>query len=287
MTSREHDPLNTTAGVGLRAPHIAEVIADRPPVAWFEVHAENYMTGGPALAALEEVRRTYPLALHGVGLSLGGAGGIDRRHLRRLRALVDHIDPVLVSEHLAWSVHGGVYFNHLLPLPYTHEALAIVAANVTQAQDVLGRPLLIENPSSYLRFRDSTIPEGAFLAELARRTGCRLLCDVNNAYITSANLGLDPFVFFDALPPEAIGEFHLAGHSANDADTLLLLIDDHGSRVSDGVWHLYVEALRRFGPRPTLIEWDTDVPALETLIEEACHANALVDAIGEPHALTR
>ena len=276
---------SATAGVGLRAPHVAEVIAHRPPVAWFEVHAENYMTGGPALRALEEIRLIYPISLHGVGLSLGGAAGVDRGHLGRLRRLVDRIDPVLVSEHLAWSAHGGVYFNDLLPLPYTRESLAIVAANVAQAQDALGRPLLIENPSSYLRFRASTIPEAEFLAELAQRTGCRLLCDVNNLYVTGTNLGLDPIAYLDALPREAIDEFHLAGHSANDADGVTVLIDDHGSRVSEDVWSLYVEALERFGPRPTLIEWDTDVPALETLVEEARRADALVAAVREQHAL--
>ena len=289
MISRERDTIHAGAGVGLRSVHVAEVIARSPRIAWFEAHAENYMTGGPALRALEEVRRTYPVSLHGVGLSLGGEEGLDPGSLRRLRRLVQHIEPVLVSEHLAWSRHGGVYFNGLLPVPYTPEALAVVADNVTQAQDALGRTLSIENPSSYLRFRASTIPEAEFLAELTRQTGCRLLCDVNNLHVTSANLGLDPIAYLDTLPSAAIEEFHLAGHRANDADGVTILIDDHRSRVAEEVWTLYAAALERFGPRPTLIEWDTDIPALEVLIAEARHAASLMAeaGAGAAHALAR
>jgi hypothetical protein len=287
MISRAPDV--TAAGIGLRSAHVAEVIATRPAVPWFEVHAENYMSGGPAPRALQTIRESYAVAVHAVGLSLGSADGLDPRHLRRLRALIDRIEPALVSDHLAWSSLGGTYLNHLLPLPYTGETLDVVTGNIGRAQDALGRRLLLENPSGYLRFRDSPIPEPHFLAEVTRRTGCGLLCDVNNIYVTAANLGLDPRAYLDALPGASIEEFHLAGHSVNDADGTAILIDDHGSRVSAGVWALYAEALARFGPRPTVIEWDTDIPALAVLLDEARHAGALIGALAAPgdHALAR
>jgi hypothetical protein len=262
-------------GIGLRAAHVAEVLATRPPAAWFEVHAENYMAGGPALRALDAIRRDYPVALHGVGLSPGSTD-LDRRHLTRLRTLVDRIEPCLVSEHLSWSIAGGVYVNHLLPLPYTPESLALIIRHVDQTQAALGRPILIENPSSYLRFRLSTIPEAEFLAELAGRTGCGLLCDVNNVYVTARNFGLDADQYLAALPVGAIGEIHLAGHSVNDADGRPILIDDHGARVAAGVWELYARALERFGPVPTLVEWDTNLPPLAALLEEAAAADGIV-----------
>lgn len=262
-------------GIGLRAAHVAEVLATRPPAAWFEVHAENYMAGGPALRALDAIRRDYPVALHGVGLSPGSTD-LDRRHLTRLRTLVDRIEPCLVSEHLSWSIAGGVYVNHLLPLPYTPESLALIIRHVDQTQAALGRPILIENPSSYLRFRLSTIPEAEFLAELAGRTGCGLLCDVNNVYVTACNFGLDADQYLAALPVGAIGEIHLAGHSVNDADGRPILIDDHGARVAAGVWELYARALERFGPVPTLVEWDTNLPPLAALLEEAAAADGIV-----------
>jgi hypothetical protein len=259
-------------GVGLRAPHLAEVLETRPAVPWFEVHAENYLGGGPAPRALERVRRDYPLSLHGVGLSLGTAEGLSGAHLERLRRLVERLAPALVSEHLSWSISGSVYLNHLLPLPYTEAALAVVSRHVAQAQDRLGRRLLIENPSSYLRFRDSPMPEPVFLNELARRTGCGLLCDVNNVFVTCANLGGDAAAWIDALEPSAVGEIHLAGHAVNDADGRSVRIDDHGSPVCDAVWHLYERALARFGAVPTLVEWDTDIPPLAVLQAEAAKA---------------
>ena len=257
------------AGIGLRAPHVAEVMATRPAVGWFEVHAENYLGGGPALRTLEAIRRDYPVALHAVGLSLGSADGLDARHLGRLRRLVERLQPVLVSEHLAWSVAGGVYLNHLLPLPYREETLALLCRHVERAQDALGRRLLVENPSGYLRFRHSPIPEPEFLGELARRTGCDLLCDVNNIYVTCENFRLDPNAYLDALPPGTVGEIHLAGHSLNDAEGCRVLIDDHGSRVAEPVWALFGRAVARFGPVPTLVEWDTNLPALDILLGEA------------------
>jgi uncharacterized protein (UPF0276 family) len=262
-------------GIGLRAAHIADVLALRPSVGWFEVHAENYLGGGPALRALDAIRRDYPVALHAVGLSLGSADGLNTRHLDRLRSLVDRIQPMLVSEHLSWSVFGGVYVNHLLPLPYTAESLALVARHVDQAQTALGRQLLLENPSSYLQFRDSTIPEAEFLAELAGRSGCGLLCDVNNVYVTAHNFGLDAVRYLATLPVGAVGEIHVAGHSPSDADGQSLLIDDHGSPVSEAVWALYACALERFGAVPRLIEWDTALPPLARLLDEAATADRI------------
>lgn len=272
------------AGIGLRAPHVGELLATRPAVPWLEVHPENYMMGGAALASLETARRDYPVSFHGVGLSLGSAGEIDRRHLERLKTLVNRIEPCLVSEHLSWSTSGGAYLNHLLPLPYTDETLAVVASHIHEVQETLGQSILIENPSSYLRFRHSTIPEPEFLAELARRTDCRLLCDVNNIYVTAWNLGLDAIAYLDALPDGSVGEIHLAGHARNDADGQTILIDDHGSRVAPPVWTLYRKALRSFGPRPTLIEWDTDIPELPVLLAEARTADGLLEAARGGHA---
>lgn len=274
-------PVPAGCGIGLRAPHVDEVIAARPDVAWFEVHPENYMGGGPALRRLEQVRRDYPVSVHGVGLSLGRSDDLDARHLRRLTELVERVKPALISEHLSWSITAGHYLNHLLPLPYTDESLGTLTRHVEQLQDGLGQRVLIENPSSYLRFKHSPIPEPEFLAELARRTGCGILCDVNNIYVTAQNLGLDPLAYLDALPGETVGEIHLAGHSRNDADGRAILIDDHGSRVSPGVWRLYQEALTRFGPTPTLIEWDTDIPAFDVLRQEARAAEQILST-GRP-----
>jgi len=263
-------------GIGLRAPHMAEIIATPPLFGRLAAHTENYLGGGPAPRALARIRCERAISLHGVGLSLGSAEGLDRAHLARVVELTRRIEPILVSEHLSWSIAGGAYLNHLLPLPYTEESLALVAAHVTEVQEALGRPLLVENPSSYLRFRHSPIPEPEFLAELARRTGCSLLCDVNNVFVSCRNFDQDPVAYLDALPVSAIGEIHLAGHAENEADGRTILIDDHGSPVSDEVWALYARALERFGPRPTLIEWDTDIPALPVLLDEACRAEAAI-----------
>jgi hypothetical protein len=262
-------------GVGLRGPHVAELLARRPPVAWLEVHPENYMADGPALEALLRLRRDWPVALHGVGLSLGSAGPLDGRHLERLARLVERLEPWVVSEHLSWSVAGDAYLNHLLPLPYDEEALAVVRARVGRVQERLGRPILVENPSSYLRFRHSTIPEAEFLAELSRRSGCGILCDVNNLHVSAVNLGLDPVAYLETLPAGAVGEIHLAGHAVNDADGRVLLVDDHGSPVAPPVWELHARALRRFGPVPALVEWDTELPSLDRLLAEAAAADAL------------
>lgn len=276
MASEAHrTSLGQAFGIGLRAPHMAEVLATRPALGWFEVHAENYMGGGLPLAQLAAIRRDYPISLHGVGLSLGSAAGIDRDHLARLAALAERIEPWLVSEHLSWSVHAGTYLNDLLPLPYTEEALAVVAANIDAVQSALGRPLLVENPSSYLRFRHSTLSEPDFLAELVRRSGCRLLCDVNNIYVTCSNLGLDAIAYIEALPRDAVAEIHLAGHCRTRRGGALLLIDDHGGPVVPAVWDLYHRALARFGLVPSLVEWDKQLPELGTVIDEARRAEHL------------
>ncbi|MCA0305439.1 MAG: DUF692 domain-containing protein [Proteobacteria bacterium] len=260
--------MEAVAGIGLRGPHLAEIARDRPATGFLEIHAENHLGRSPAVQAVERLREHYPLSVHAVGLSLGSADGIDAGHLSRVAAAVRRLQPALVSEHLAWSRFGGRYFNDLLPLPYTEEALAVVAANVDRVQQALGRRLSIENPACYLGFRHSTLSEPDFLAELVRRTGCGLLLDLNNVVVTAHNLRLDPGRWLD-LPAEAITQFHLAGHAVNDADGETILIDDHGSRVRDGVWTLFGEAVARFGPRPTLVEWDTDLPPLAVLLDEA------------------
>lgn len=272
----EPPPLaNRSAGIGLRLPHAAEIAATRPHLGFLEVHAENYMAETAALDRLVELRRDYPVSIHGVALSLGSAEELDRIHLGRFKALIERVEPVLVSEHLAWSAIGGAYLNDLLPLPYTEESLEIFCRHVGEAQETLGRRLLIENPSSYLRFRHSTIPEAEFLTETARRTGCGILCDVNNIYVSATNFRLDPIAYLDSLQADVIGEIHLAGHHA--AEDVYILIDDHGSRVAQPVWDLYAKALLRFGAVPTLIEWDTNLPALEILLDEMRHAQELTN----------
>jgi uncharacterized protein len=262
-------PIPAVAGIGLRGPHIAEILATRPALGWCEVHPENYMGGGPALSRLHAIRREYPVSLHGVGLSLGSAEGLNLRHLARLKVLAEQTEPGLVSEHLAWSVIDGTYLNDLLPLPYTEESLEVVCRNVLTMQEVLGRSILVENPSVYLRFEHSPIPEPEFLAELVRRTSCGLLCDVNNIYVTCANFSLDPMAYIDALPATAVGEIHVAGHHRGEYGEQVILIDEHGSRTILPVWALYRRALARFGRVPTLIEWDKQIPELSVLLDEA------------------
>jgi uncharacterized protein len=257
------------AGIGLRAPHVAEVMATRPAIAFLEVHTENYLGGGPTVAALERLRHDYPVSLHGVGLSLAGADPLDDRHLLRVKGLVERIQPALVSEHLAWSVGGGAYLNHLLPLRYDAVRLEATSRRIERIQETLGRRILVENPARYLRFRGSPIPEPEFLLELSRRTGCGILLDVNNVYVSARNFDEDPGEYLDAMKAGAIGEIHLAGHATNDADGRAILIDDHGSRVAEAVWDLYRAALTQLGPVPTLVEWDTNLPELAVLLAEA------------------
>ena len=273
------DPIPARAGIGLRSQHHQSILSAARSPAWVEAHTENYFhEGGPAVRALERARALYPLSLHGVGLGLGSADPLDREHLARVRHAVDMFEPALVSEHACWAHVDGQHYNDLLPLPYTEEAVEHLAARIRQVQDTLGRQLLIENLSAYVSFAASQLSEGQFLAAVVERSGCGLLLDVNNAYVNAANLGLDLDEFLDALPRQAVQEIHLAGHSRRQVGGRELLIDDHGSAVSEAVWTLYARVIRRFGPRPTLIEWDNDVPALEVLLAEAARADAVLES---------
>jgi uncharacterized protein len=272
------------AGLGFKPEHFAAIAAGWPDLGFLEVHAENYFgEGGPPHAMLAALAERYPLSLHGVGLSIGGSGPLDQDHLARLKRLHDRYRPALFSEHLAWSSHGEVYWDDLLPLPYTEATLATVAEHVDEVQTALGRTMLLENPSTYVSFAESTIPEVAFLAEVARRTGCGLLLDVNNVFVSATNHKTSPEAYLDGFALEAVGEVHLGGHLASTDETgtdetgAALLIDAHDRPVADPVWALYERVIARAGPRPTLIEWDNDVPAFAVLEAEAKRAEAILD----------
>ena len=263
------------AGIGLRPPHYQGVLTTSPAVSFLEVHSENFFgDGGQPLKYLERFREDYPISTHGVGLSLGSTDALAPAHLRKLKRLVDVIDPVLISEHLCWVGVNGRFLNDLLPLPYTQEALDHVVRRVGELQDFLKRPILIENVSSYLEFVDSTIPEWEFVREVASRAGCRILLDVNNIYVNAINHDFDALTYLDAITPGSVGEIHLAGFQ----DTGEILIDTHGTAVCDEVWCLYEYAIARFGAVPTLIEWDTDIPALPVLLGEVEKANRILEA---------
>ncbi len=274
------EALPPRAGVGLKREHYREIIEISPDIGWFEIHAENYMgEGGAPHHYLGAIRDRYPLSLHGVGLSIGGSGPLDREHLARLKVLIERYEPALFSEHLAWSSHDSVYLNDLLPLPYTEETLARVCEHVEEVQERLGRRMLLENPSTYLAFADNAMSEVEFLRKVVRRTGCGLLLDVNNVFVQSVNHGFDATAFLDEFPVEHVGEIHLGGHAADsDDDGSMLLIDDHGREVADPVWALYARALSRAGAKPTLIEWDNDVPAWSVLFTEAKRADRAIAA---------
>jgi uncharacterized protein (UPF0276 family) len=272
------------AGVGLRLPHLAEVAAAHPEIAWLEVHPENFLANPHAVELLEPIAAHYPISVHTVGVSVGSVDGVDREHLARVRAIVDRVDPFIVSGHLAWSTHPGEYLNDLLPLPYNDETLAVVARHVDQVQEGLGRPYLVENPSSYIGFKGSTMNEVQFLSELVKRTGCKLLCDVSNIHVSAHNMGYDAYAYIDAMPADAIAEMHLGGFTIEDdgASGGEVLVDTHDKQIADPAWRLYAHALRRFGPRPTLIEWDAALPPFATLMAEADHANAVAaDVLNE------
>ncbi len=271
-------PIPARAGVGLKPAHIQDILEAEPDIGWFEIHAENYMgEGGPPHASLTAIRERYPLSLHGVGLSIGGAGPLDHAHLSRLKRLIDRYQPALFSEHLAWSSHDTVYLNDLLPLPYNDATLARVCDHIDEVQDTLRRQMLLENPSTYVAFGETTMTEVDFLKAIVRRTGCGLLLDVNNVFVQAANHGLDANNYIDAFPVEHVGEVHLGGHAEDeDDDGSALLIDDHGRAVADPVWALYAQTLSRAGAKPTLIEWDNDVPDWPDLLTEANCADALI-----------
>lgn len=274
VRSRTAAAVPLCAGVGLKAAHYLTIIETRPAIAFFEIHAENYMgAGGPPHRFLEAIRVDYPLSVHGVGLSLGSSEGLDREHLKRLKCVVARYEPGLVSEHLAWSTHGELFLNDLLPLPYTRDTLARVCEHVDEVQAALRRTILLENPATYVRFADSFLTETEFLAEVARRTGCGLLLDVNNVTVSTTNHGTSARDYIDAFPIEEVEEIHLAGYNEERGDeNARLLIDDHGSQVREEVWSLYRHALDRCGAVPSLIEWDNNVPEWSVLLSEAQRA---------------
>jgi len=272
-------PIPAHAGIGLRAPHIAQVMEHLPPVTWFEVHSENYFVqGGAMLRQLAAVRQHYPISLHGVGLSLGSGDRQYHAHLKRLKTLIDDVQPGLVSEHISWGGAGQYHLNALLPLPYTEEALDVMIEHVDIAQSFLQRQILVENASTYLEYSHSTMPEWEFVTELVRRTGCGLLLDVNNIYVNSVNHGFDPLFFINAVSAETVGEMHLAGFSRKEGLPVPLLIDSHDHPVYPEVWELYRQAVQRIGIKPTLIEWDAHIPEFAVLQAEANKAEEVMHA---------
>lgn len=273
--------LPAAVGIGYKAPYFSGLMADPGPVTWLEVHAENYMgAGGRPLAQLRALAERFPISAHGVGLSIGGEGPLDTDHLARLRHLCDWLNPASFSEHLAWSTHDTGFLNDLLPLPYTAATLARICTHIDQLQEVLGRQMLLENPATYLAFAATEMTEVDFLAQIVRRTGCGLLLDVNNVFVSATNQGWDARAYIDAFPLHAVGEIHLGGHDT-DADDhgRPILIDSHGRAVIDPVWALYAHTIARGGPRPTLIEWDNNLPPLADLLGEAARAHAILTPV--------
>jgi uncharacterized protein (UPF0276 family) len=272
--------MNPLIGIGLRHPHYQQVLEERPPVGWFEVHSENFFyAGGPALDMLSTIREHYPVSLHGVGLSLGSASGILQEHLTRLGQLVVNVEPFLISEHLSWSQVGGVHMPDLLPIPYTNESLDVFCRNLSIAQDFLGREMLIENPSSYIEFKTSHLEEVDFLVKLCQRTGAKILLDVNNVFVSCSNHGWDTKSYIDAIPANLVQEIHLAGHSIKTlTQGQILRVDTHDDYVCPAVWDLYGYAVKKFGAKPTLLEWDAQIPELAQLINEAAKAQAYLPA---------
>jgi len=286
MKATPHVP--TGAGLGLRLQHLVEVAANRPEAAWFEIHPENFLANPHARELLEDIARDYPISVHSVGVSVGSADGVDRVHLARVRELIDRLDPIMVSGHLAWSTHDGDYLNDLLPLPYTMEVVEVLADHIKQVQDSLGRPYHLENPASYLGFAQSTMTEVAFLAELVDRTDCRLLCDVSNVHVSAQNLGYDAYRYIDEFPASSVGEMHLGGFVVEDETGAgSVLVDTHSRPIDENAWDLYAYAVQRFGARPTLIEWDNELPDFATLAAEARRADQVARAAqqGARHAV--
>ena len=280
-SSRRFDQLPDAAGVGYKPQHFADIVENPGAVAWLEIHAENYMgDGGRPLAQLRHLAERFPFSVHGVGLSIGGEGRLDPQHLARLKHLCGWLDPASFSEHLAWSTHDAAFLNDLLPLPYTDATLTRVADHIDELQEVLGRRMLLENPSSYLAFSESTLSETEFLRQVAKRTGCGLLLDVNNVFVSATNLGTDPHSYIDDFPLDLVGEIHLGGHDEDHDDHgAPLLIDSHGREVADPVWALYDYTIRKAGARPTLIEWHNDVPEWPELETEAARATKVLESL--------
>ncbi|MBS1302932.1 DUF692 domain-containing protein [Loktanella sp. SALINAS62] len=277
--------LPDTVGIGFKRSHYDALRTTPNRLGFIEVHAENYMgDGGPPHAQLDALRRDYALSVHGVGLSIGGAGPLDTDHLARLKRVCDRYDPESFSEHLAWSSHNDAFLNDLLPLPYDDQTLATVCDHIDRLQDVIGRRMLLENPSTYVTFESSTLAETDFLHAIVGRTGCGLLLDVNNVFVSCTNHRADPRAYLADFPLAAVGEIHLGGHDAEDLPSGPLLIDSHGAAVADPVWTLYAETVAMTGPRPTLIEWDNDVPDLPVLLAEADRAATILDGVRHARA---
>ena len=266
-------------GVGYKPQHFSDIMQDASPVEWLEIHAENYMgQGGRPIAQLRHLAENFPISVHGVGLSIGGADPLDKEHLNRLKYLCDWLDPASFSEHLAWSTHDGHFMNDLLPLPYTAQTMQRVADHVNQVQDMIGRKMLLENPSAYLAFKESTLSEIELLNEVVNKTGCGLLLDINNVFISAMNQKTQPRDYIDQFPLEHVGEFHLGGHDEDEDETgAMLLIDSHGREMAEPVWELYKYTLSKSGPRPSLIEWDANVPQWPQLAAEAVRAAEFLD----------
>lgn len=284
IESRVAYPIPARAGIGLRAEHYEEILRCRPNIGWLEVHSENYFgVGGRPWQVLGNIRQYYPISLHGVGLSLGSTDPLDEGHLKQLRRLIEYIEPGLISEHVSWSSVRGHHFHDLLPLPYTEEALTHLAKRVIQAQEILGRQILMENLSSYVRYARSTMSEWEFLTALAERSGCGLLLDVNNVYVSAVNHRFDPKIYLNNIAPGLVGEIHLAGHTRRLRMGEPFIIDTHDQPVSAEVWDLYDYAVARFNGIPVLIEWDAALPPLPVLVAEAQRAQQIMD---RRHALT-
>lgn len=275
LDTTHHASLPSRPGVGYKAQHYTQIMHDPGPLGWLEIHAENYMgEGGRPIAQLRHLAERFPISVHGVGLSIGGAGDLDKEHLARLKHLISWLNPASFSEHLAWSTHDSHFYNDLLPLPYTPKTLARVATHINQVQETVGRQMLLENPSSYLSFAESTMSETEFLRELTAKTGCGLLLDVNNVFVSATNLRTSPQAYIDDFPLQAVGEIHLGGHDEDEDETgAPLLIDSHGKAVVDPVWALLDYTLAKSGPKPLLIEWDTDVPEWPVLADEIARAD--------------
>lgn len=282
---RSYPPVENPAGIGLRSTHYKDVIESKPAVGWLEVHPENYFGGGAHRHYLAKARELYPLSFHAVGLSLGSTQQVNRDHLQHIKNLIEIYEPFQVSDHASWSMSGNAHLNDLLPLPYTEETLSVLCHNIGETQDYLGRCILVENPSTYLAFKESAMPEWEFMNEAAKRTGCGILLDVNNIYVQSRNHGFDAFEYLRGIEGKHVGEMHLAGHTEKQTESGdMVLIDTHNSLVRPEVWELYGFAIERFGSIPTLIEWDQDLPPLQTLVAEANRAAAIIRERTLPHA---
>jgi hypothetical protein len=270
-------------GVGLRQPHFKEILQNKPNIPWFEAHTENYFhPSSPSSLYLDKIAEIYPISLHSIGLSLGSSEGVDKKHLQKIKETIARYNPQLVSDHISWSSHGGVSVPDLLPVPCTKEAFKIFKKNITEVQEYLGRQILVENPSSYLAYKEQDMPEYELITELAKQTGCGILLDVNNIHVSCHNLKLDSLEYIHNIPPELVQEIHLAGYNINKVGDEEVFIDHHGDRVFEDVWKLYAKAIQHLGRIPTLIEWDTDVPELSVLIDEAQKAeNICMDIFGE------